>query len=52
MKNMELKEIMNQSVFAVDEHLELLSYLNENNLPYIQGCLLVGLSLYAKKDEK
>ena len=27
---------------------ELLSYLNEKNLPYIQGCLLVGLSIYAK----
>ena len=31
---------------------ELLSYLNEKKLPYIQGCLLVGLSLYAKKNEK
>lgn len=28
---------------------EILSYLNEMNLPYIQGCLLVGLSLYGKK---
>lgn len=27
---------------------ELLAYLNERNLPYIQGCLLVGLSVYAK----
>lgn len=27
---------------------ELLAYLNEHKLPYIQGCLLVGLSLYAK----
>ena len=27
---------------------ELISYLNENNLPYIEGCLLVGLKLYAK----
>ncbi|MCR5046613.1 MAG: CoA-binding protein [Treponema sp.] len=27
---------------------ELLSYLEEKKLPYIQGCLLVGLSLYAK----
>jgi len=27
---------------------ELLSYLDENKIPYIQGCLLVGLSLYAK----
>ena len=29
------------------ESEELLSYLNEKNLPYIQGCLLVGLRLYA-----
>jgi len=29
------------------ESEELLAYLNEKNLPYIQGCLLVGLSLYA-----
>ncbi|MBR1723330.1 MAG: CoA-binding protein [Treponema sp.] len=28
---------------------ELLAYLNEKGLPYIQGCLLVGLSLYAKE---
>ncbi len=27
---------------------ELISYLNEKNLPYIEGCVLVGLSLYAK----
>ena len=26
---------------------ELLSYLDEKKLPYIQGCLLVGLSVYA-----
>ena len=32
------------------ENDELLSYLDENKLPYIQGCLLVGLSLYAKKE--
>ena len=31
------------------ESEELLSYLAEKNLPYIQGCLLVGLSVYAKK---
>ena len=31
------------------ENDELLSYLNEKNLPYIQGCLLVGLSVYARK---
>ncbi|MBQ9207823.1 MAG: CoA-binding protein [Treponema sp.] len=31
------------------ESEELLAYLNENALPYIQGCLLVGLSVYAKK---
>ncbi|MBQ9281192.1 MAG: CoA-binding protein [Treponema sp.] len=30
------------------ESEELLSYLDENNIPYIQGCLLVGLSVYAK----
>jgi len=29
------------------ESEELLSYLNEKNLPYIEGCVLVGLSLYA-----
>ena len=27
---------------------ELVAYLEENHLPYIDGCLLVGLSLYAK----
>ena len=26
----------------------LIEYLNANNIPYIDGCLLVGLSLYAK----
>lgn len=26
----------------------LLSYLNENNMPYIDGCLLVGLKLYTE----
>ena len=26
----------------------LLNYLNEQKLPYVDGCLLVGLSLYAK----
>lgn len=26
----------------------LKDYLNENNLPYIEGCILVGLRLYAK----
>ncbi|MBR0495683.1 MAG: CoA-binding protein [Treponema sp.] len=30
------------------ESEELLSYLNEKNLPYIEGCVLVGLSVYAK----
>lgn len=30
------------------ESEELLSYLTQNNLPYIEGCLLVGLSLYSK----
>lgn len=27
---------------------ELYKYLNDSNIPYIDGCLLVGLSLYAK----
>ena len=27
---------------------ELVAYLEENKLPYLDGCLLVGLSLYAK----
>ena len=31
---------------------ELLAYLNEKKLPYIQGCVLVGLSLYAKDKKK
>ena len=26
----------------------LLAYLDEHHMPYIDGCLLVGLSLYAK----
>ena len=26
----------------------LIAYLNENKIPYIDGCILVGLSLYAK----
>ena len=26
----------------------LKDYLNENDLPYIEGCVLVGLKLYAK----
>ena len=30
------------------ESEELLAFLDEKNLPYIQGCLLVGLSVYAK----
>lgn len=30
------------------ESAELLDYLNQNRIPYIQGCLLVGLRLYAK----
>lgn len=28
---------------------ELLNYLNQNNIPYIDRCLLVGLRLYPKK---
>ncbi len=31
---------------AADE--ALYAYLDEHNLPYMDGCLLVGLSLYAK----
>lgn len=27
---------------------ELLDYLRQKKIPYIEGCLLVGLSLYAK----
>lgn len=29
------------------ESEELITYLKENQLPYMNGCLLVGLSLYA-----
>jgi predicted CoA-binding protein len=29
---------------------ELLEYLKSRNMPYIEGCLLVGLSLYGKND--
>lgn len=30
------------------ESQELFDYLNENKIPYMEGCLLVGLSLYSK----
>lgn len=30
------------------ESEEIINYLKENNIDYIEGCLLVGLSLYAK----
>lgn len=30
------------------ESEELINYLKENNYPFIEGCLLVGLSLYKK----
>jgi predicted CoA-binding protein len=30
------------------ESAELFAYLDENNLPYIEGCLFVGLALYAR----
>lgn len=30
------------------ESKELLEYLNDNKIPYIEGCLLVGLKLYSK----
>lgn len=29
---------------------ELISYLEENKIPYINGCLLVGLTLYVDPD--
>ena len=29
------------------ESSELICYLEDNKLPYIEGCLLVGLSMYA-----
>ena len=28
---------------------ELKAYLEENNIPYVEGCLLLGLKLYAGK---
>lgn len=31
------------------ESPEVLSWLDENHLPYIEGCLLVGLKLYGKR---
>ena len=31
---------------------ELLAYLDKKQLPYIQGCVLVGLSVYAKDKKK
>lgn len=34
------------------ESEELIVYLNSNKIPYIQGCVLVGLSLYAKDKEQ
>ena len=30
------------------ESEELFAYLNKENLPYIEGCILVGLSVYSK----
>ena len=30
---------------------EILSYLQERNLPYIEGCLLVGMRLYPRKKQ-
>lgn len=30
------------------ESEEILEYLNQNSIPYIEGCVLVGLSLYAR----
>ena len=34
------------------ESEELLSYLNERGLPYIQGCVLVGLRVYGRGKKK
>ena len=33
------------------ESPEILSYLQEQNLPYIEGCLLVGMRLYPRKKQ-
>ena len=33
------------------ESEEILRYLDEKGLPYLEGCLLVGLSLYAGTDQ-
>lgn len=33
------------------ESPEILSYLQERNLPYIEGCLLVGMRLYPRKKQ-
>ena len=30
------------------ESEDIITYLKQNNLPYIEGCVLVGLSLYSK----
>lgn len=30
------------------ESAELIAFLEENRLPYVEGCLLVGLALYAE----
>ena len=30
------------------ESPEILQYLQEQNLPYIEGCLLVGMRLYSR----
>lgn len=29
---------------------EIVNFLEENKIPYIHGCLLLGLKVYAKKD--
>lgn len=34
------------------ESNELLAYLKEHDLPYIQGCVLVGLSVYGRGKNK
>jgi len=34
------------------ESPEILQYLKENKIPFLEGCLLVGLSLYAKETKR
>ena len=34
------------------ESQEIFDYLKEQGIPYLQGCALVGLRLYPKKEKK